>query len=507
MQSPFSSAPSTTSECCACCHLLLKDPHIRCQDCESTSKTAKICTDCFARGREFGSHLAHHRYTVVKSDFSLLEPDWTAEEEKQLLTSLLHRGVGNWEDIAKVLVNKTPEQCRDHFERVYVENTSGDFADDWKLEEGNSAGARRSDQPMALVTPFEFPPRPTPGTQVCKELAGYNAARADFDVESDNLAELDMCAIDYDRVSSVLGKSAEEEAPPDIGSGADETLLSLLDSAAVDVYENRLRRRRQKKRVVWELGLLNRTRVANRPSQYHRLFSSNKSYEKLFKFSRLMCSMDFDYMMEGLQYESELKHKVIKMQDFRHNGLEKFAWTDFFERLKKRRETEFREVPTDTVRDFVCAASAVGGSPSAMLGTYVADEVTGKLVPESISTSSSALNDNGVAGGGYGGYGGIVGGRRQTAGPLDIVGYPGYEKLSSVERTLCSDVRVYPELYLDVKESLMAESERCGGLRLAEARRVVKIDVNKTRKLYDFFMAQQLISKPLTPPPSGNGNK
>ena len=39
-----------------------------------------------------------------------------------------------------------------------------------------------------------------------------------------------------------------------------------------------------------------------------------KSYERLFKFSRLMCSMDFDYVMEGLQYESELKHKVIKMQ-------------------------------------------------------------------------------------------------------------------------------------------------------------------------------------------------
>ena len=50
---------------------------------------------------------------------------------------------------------------------------------------------------------------------------------------------------------------------------------------------------------------------------------------------------------------------------------------------------------------------------------------------------------------------------------------------------------MYPELYLDVKESLVAESAKCGGLRLAEARRVVKIDVNKTRKLYDFFMAQQ----------------
>ena len=74
---------------------------------------------------------------------------------------------------------------------------------------------------------------------------------------------------------------------------------------------------------------------------------------------------------------------------------------------------------------------------------YVVDDVTGKLVPESISTSSSAMKDGAVAGGGYGycGIGGIAGGRRQTAGPLDIVGYPGYEKLSTVERTLCSDVR------------------------------------------------------------------
>ena len=81
-----------------------------------------------------------------------------------MLASLLHRGIGNWEDIAKVgspvswyhrddvksfdffvqvLVNKTPEQCRDHFERVYIENASGEFADDWNLGEENAGGARR----------------------------------------------------------------------------------------------------------------------------------------------------------------------------------------------------------------------------------------------------------------------------------------------------------------------------------------------------------------------------
>ena len=51
----------------------------------------------------------------------------------------------------QVLVNKTPEQCRDHFERVYVENASGEFADDWNLGEENSAAERR------LVTSLKLP--------------------------------------------------------------------------------------------------------------------------------------------------------------------------------------------------------------------------------------------------------------------------------------------------------------------------------------------------------------
>ena len=43
----------------------------------------------------------------------------------------------------KVLVNKTPEQCRDHFERVYIENASGQFADDWNVGEEKSGAAKR----------------------------------------------------------------------------------------------------------------------------------------------------------------------------------------------------------------------------------------------------------------------------------------------------------------------------------------------------------------------------
>ena len=89
---------------------------------------------------------------------------------------------------------------------------------------------------------------------------------------------------------------------------------------------------------------------------------------------------------------------------------------------------------------FTVLSSAI--KPPCLRLRYVVDEITGKLVPESISTSSSALKEGAAAGGGFnGGVGGMAGHRRQTAGPLDIVGYPGYEKLSAAERALCSEVR------------------------------------------------------------------
>ncbi len=50
-------------------------------------------------------------------NFSVLDPDWTAEEETQLLNLLLQRGQGNWEDIARAMQGaKTAEQCQEHFQ-------------------------------------------------------------------------------------------------------------------------------------------------------------------------------------------------------------------------------------------------------------------------------------------------------------------------------------------------------------------------------------------------------
>lgn len=86
--------------------------------------------------------------------------------------------------------------------------------------------------------------------------------------------------------------------------------------------------------------------------------------------------------------------------------------------------------------------------------------------------------------------------RKRTSMPLDVIGLPGYEKLQPRERDLCASVRLVPLTYLELKETLVAENNKLGYLKLLTARRILKIDVNKTRRLYDFLIEEGFICKP-----------
>ena len=86
-----------------------------------------------------------------------------------------------------------------------------------------------------------------------------------------------------------------------------------------------------------------------------------------------------------------------------------------------------------------------------------------------------------------------LGATRRTYAPLDIVGLPKYDQLSNEERQICSDIRVVPQIYLQIKQIMVQECLKQDGLKLADIRPIVKIDVNKTRKLYDYFLQKELI--------------
>ena len=86
--------------------------------------------------------------------------------------------------------------------------------------------------------------------------------------------------------------------------------------------------------------------------------------------------------------------------------------------------------------------------------------------------------------------------QRKVPPPLEIRGLPGSEKLTSMEKELCSNARVIPSSYFEYKRIFINEIKKLGSLRLAQARVLLKIDVNKTRKIYDFLADQRYIKKP-----------
>lgn len=86
--------------------------------------------------------------------------------------------------------------------------------------------------------------------------------------------------------------------------------------------------------------------------------------------------------------------------------------------------------------------------------------------------------------------------KKRKMNSMDIVGLPGYERLTEDEKHLCSTLRLEPNAFFTHRETLLNIQANQGHLALAEARKVLKIDVNKTRKLYDFLCIRGLVSKP-----------
>ena len=78
---------------------------------------------------------------------------------------------------------------------------------------------------------------------------------------------------------------------------------------------------------------------------------------------------------------------------------------------------------------------------------------------------------------------------RKAPAPLNLANSPLLHLLTPAEQTLCSTLRILPKPYLVIKETLVREYARRGGkLRRREARDLVKIDVNKTSRVWDFLV-------------------
>ena len=64
---------------------------------------------------------------------------------------------------------------------------------------------------------------------------------------------------------------------------------------------------------------------------------------------------------------------------------------------------------------------------------------------------------------------------------------------------MCASVRIIPEAYFEYKTAFQNECDKHGYLKLKHARNLIRIDVNKIRKMFDFMVKEGIIN---TNPPS-----
>ncbi|KAI9016218.1 hypothetical protein DFJ74DRAFT_679794 [Hyaloraphidium curvatum] len=85
---------------------------------------------------------------------------------------------------------------------------------------------------------------------------------------------------------------------------------------------------------------------------------------------------------------------------------------------------------------------------------------------------------------------------RPTPRPLEISELPGYAELEPDERELCSHLRLFPESFMALKKLFTERCREQNGLGKRAARESVKMDVNKSSKVWEFLQERGLVWPP-----------
>ncbi|XP_071522128.1 transcriptional adapter 2-alpha isoform X2 [Panulirus ornatus] len=427
---------------CKHCKEATKEPYIQCVQCEKLGNFGNviICVPCFTKGVEFDKHRNDHSYIVIRTDFCLFEPKWQAKDELRLINAINDCGVGNWQDVSYRMQGKSAEECKAHYMKYYIDSDHPELSKILRRDLGHTVHP----QPVSYVGGTDDPPRPLPGTSSYRDMAGYNAARGDFDVEHDNTAEVDIQDLDL--------KLFEEDEKPSLGFE--------LQVALLDIYRRRLGERHRRKKLIKNHGLIAMSKSIMMLNRYRSCLPQPFA-DALPRFFSIFDSVEFDLLLEGLKCETELKRQVFDLMEYRSIGITKQVSIMTYETLKKRRDLNFRER-----RNLVC------------MQNYGVD------MKWNILKKVAKLETT------------IPGSSRRVSIPLNIVGMPGYESLNYTEKQIASELRLVPEDFLRFKSAFINECRKLNGLKLGQARTLIRIDVNKIRKIYDYLLSAGLIHTP-----------
>mmetsp|Transcript_14164 Transcript_14164/g.40639 ORF Transcript_14164/g.40639 Transcript_14164/m.40639 type:complete len:458 (-) Transcript_14164:13-1386(-) len=344
-------------------------------------------------------------------------------------------------------------------------------------------------------------------TMAGSELAGYMPRRGDFDVEWDNEAETILAEMEF----------AADDAPQD----------RQLKLQIIDIYNAKLAERERRKDFLIERKLLN-----YRQNQANDLLlppDERDLVNRMRLFARFHSPEEHETFLQDLLKAKRLRKEIARLQQYRRMGIQTLTEAEKYEIDRDRREHHKVALEQKEAADAAKAAAASATS-------YSADHATGPTLWKEYGSdrrNRKSVNRGGAAAAAF------TEDEKKQAGSgqeeptkMDIdddddtdqkkpassdpsaatkdsafkIGSktPGYDLLSTKEIKLCEKLELLPEIYLEAKKALIAESFKAGIIEdeatpsvsgSIKTSKLVKIDVEKRDGVIDFIVKAGFIPK------------
>ncbi|KAF8530496.1 hypothetical protein BU17DRAFT_36297 [Hysterangium stoloniferum] len=246
----------------------------------------------------------------------------------------------------------------------------------------------------------------------------------------------------------------------------------------LEMYYQHVARRHEAKAFMFQRGLLDYKKMA--AADKKRGKEEREFVHKFRPYAKLQTVEDYDEFVNGMLYESALRRRIQELQHYRRLGISTSAEVEKYETelYQRANPSAQRDQSMDRTSHLHRQGSRASFPPDVL--TNGESESRRSRDPEPPKAGPSS---------------------RRLVAPLNLANAPSLHLLTPAEQTLCSHLRILPKAYLVIKETLVREFARRGGkLRRREARELVKIDVNKTSRVWDFLIQAGVLRVPDEPP-------
>ncbi|CAO3615089.1 unnamed protein product [Cunninghamella blakesleeana] len=435
-------------------------PKYHCDACSNdVTNTVRI------NGSEPVKHKTWHEYRVVKPHtFPIFSEDWDADEELLLIQGAEKNGIGNWQAIADYVGTRSKQECEQHYLEVYVTSPQWPLPlmdRTFNLTESECIERKRQRLQISR-SPRKPPPpvisgKPITSQPTFHEIQGYMPKRFEFETEHENEAEQHV---------------------KDMVFNDDDTQEEIdLKVMVLDIYNSRLDKRQERKQLIFERGWLEFKRLQSMDRKRQR--EEREVYNKTRIFCRLQSSQDYDTFVQGLIREQHLRDRMATLTEWRRAGLSTLRQGDQYERDKQQRLNHLKTVAAlsndrvngpyqrSSLRAQMTALAPCSGA------AYYKDKYLEQsaLIKKKTSSSSSSLTIT-----------------NNNKNQLNITEADGYHLLTKEEEEICSNLHILPRPYLVIKDLALKAYAKQGFLKRKQFRDMIKIDINKANKIFDFFV-------------------